>query len=253
MRNKIVLKDARLKIKRANDHIAEIRKRLLTLQDSETSIIEIDSATGGERLKHDFGDRTAFTDIALMLGDAIHNLKCALDYTWSQTVARLVPDAAGKFSKFPVYQYADQLKDAMEGRKINTSAPRLFGFVMTEIKPYEGGNPAIWTVHKVDIRDKHRLLIPVFTNLSIVGIEVEDERGERHTANTWATTQEPPFYVDYKAGIHIKNKGMLSYEVIWEDSGYLAHIPGTITHFSDFVLKVVEVFERFLETQVGSI
>jgi hypothetical protein len=247
----MAFRDARLKIDRANKHIADIRKRLVSLEDSETSAIEIDSKTGGERLKHDFGDRTAFRDIALMLGDAVHNLKCALDYTWLQTIQELVPAAVGKFAKFPVYETADELELALKGREIHVAAPALFDLVLTKIKPCYGGNPAIWTVHKLDIRDKHRLLIPVFTNLSIVGIEVEDERGEVQSGNTWATTQEPPFYVDYVAGLHIKNKGMLSYEVIFEDSGYLMHVPDTVMHYSAFILQIVETFERFLEAQVS--
>jgi hypothetical protein len=239
---------ARLKIDRADKHIADIRARLVSLEDSQTSSIEIDPPTGGQRLKHEFGDRTALTDIALMLGDAVHNLKCALDYIWVQTIEQLAPDAGGRFSKFPVYRYMDQLKDAMEGRKIHLSAPRLFE-LMVKINPCEGGNPAIWTIHNLDIRDKHILLIPVFTNLSIIGIEVENERGETFPGNTWATTQEAPFYVDFESGIHVKNKGQLAYEVIFKDSedGYLMHVPGTLLHYSKFILQVVEVFESFLK------
>lgn len=245
----MVLGDSRLKINRANEHIAQIKKCLVALQDSETSSIEIDSASGCERLKHDFTDRTAFTDMALMLGDAIHNLKCALDYTWFETLGRLAPAVVGKFSKFPVYRHANQLKDALEGREIHFSARRLFEFMLTEIRPYEGGNATIWTIHKLDIRDKHRLLIPVFTNLSIIGIEVEDERGKRHSGNSRATTQKPPFYVDQPRGFHVKNNGTLSYQVMCEDAGNLMDVPETFVHYSRIILKVVEVFERFLETQ----
>jgi len=247
------LRNSRLKIDRANKHIADIRARLVNLQDSETSIVEIDPATGGERLRHDFSDSKALTDIALMVGDAVHNLKCALDYTWFQTIERLAPAAVGKFSKFPVYQYANQLKEAMEGRKIHISAPALLDLVLGKINPCEGGNPAIWPIHKLDIRDKHRLLIPVFTNLSIMGIEVEDKNGRRVVGNTWATTQSAPFCVDYEPGIHVKNKGQLAYEVIFEDveSGYFMHVPETIMHYSGLALKIVEVFERFLESETG--
>jgi hypothetical protein len=247
----MVLRDSRLKVDRANKHIFDIRNRLVSLQDSETSSVEVNPATGSERLKHDFTDRTALTDIALMVGDAVHNLKCALDYTWFQTIERLAPVAVGKFSKFPVYRFSDQLKTALEGREIHIAAPKLFDLMLTKIKPYEGGNPAIWTVHKLDIRDKHRLLIPVFTNLSIVGIEVEDERGNRHPGDTWATAQQAPFYIDFEVGLHVKDKGILSYEVIFEDSGQLMHVPFTIMHYSELILKIVEVFEGFLETQLG--
>lgn len=248
----MILRPSRLKIDRADKHISDIKRCLVRLEDSETSVIEVNPTTGSERLKHDFSDRAALTDIALTLGDAIHNLKCALDYAWLQTIARVVPSAVGKFAKFPVYRHADQLKSALEGREIHLSAPRLFGLVMTDINPCEGGNPAIWSVHKLDIRDKHRLLIPVFTNLSIVGIDVEDENGERFPGgNTWATTKEPPYCIDLAPGLHFKNKGVLSYEVIFEDveSGYLMHVPGTILHYSKIILRVVETFERFLESE----
>src|SRR5205823_2828935 len=111
----------------------------------------INPTTREETLKHEFGDKTALFDIALMLGDAVHNLKCALDYAWMQTIERVAHQSISSHAKFPVRQTVDELKDALEGVKIHVTARDLVTLMLTKIKPCAGGNPAIWPVHHLDI------------------------------------------------------------------------------------------------------
>ena len=148
----MLLKDSRLKIDRAKEHIRNIEIRLKLMNESDTAVVEIHPHTGGEILKHDFADTSAFSDIALMLGDAVHYLNCALDYTWLQTIERLAPRAVTRHAKFPVGQTIDDLENALRGGKIDTSSSKLFNFVVTQIQPYSGGNYAIWPIHNLDIR-----------------------------------------------------------------------------------------------------
>ena len=37
-------------------------------------------------------------------------------------------------------------------------------------KPFNGGSTGLWQIHKLDIRDKHRALIPVFANFGGVSL-----------------------------------------------------------------------------------
>ena len=54
----MVFRDSRLKIERADKRIAEIKIRLVRLEEFEISTVEVNPATGGESLKHDCRDRT---------------------------------------------------------------------------------------------------------------------------------------------------------------------------------------------------
>jgi len=71
---------ARLKIDRAKHHIADVESVITALPNSYTATVEINPKGGNEVLKHDLRDRDKIiNDIALTLGDAVHNLHCALD------------------------------------------------------------------------------------------------------------------------------------------------------------------------------
>ena len=72
---------SRLKIERANQHITEIRSVVSLLPSAYVATVETDPTGGNEVVKHDLRNRDKLiSDIALMLGDAVHNLHCALDH-----------------------------------------------------------------------------------------------------------------------------------------------------------------------------
>jgi hypothetical protein len=154
------LLEARAKIERANVHIGDVDRRLKALEQTDTAVIEIHPEHGTERLIHTV-DESAFNDLALIVGDAVHNLNCALDYTWLQTIERLVPDNVKDRAKFPVHKTIEELKGALRKGKVDATCLHLYTFIVDKIQPYDGGNPAIWPIHCFANRDKHRLLIPV--------------------------------------------------------------------------------------------
>src|SRR5579871_1366414 len=170
--------DARRKVERAHAHIREIETRLKHLHESSVSRIDVDPRSRSEILVHDLTDSTAFDDLALPLGDAVHNLNCALDYIWLHTIKTLMPSLVDDRAKMPVRKYAKEVEGWLAKAGIKTTS-NLFRFIVSEIKPHSGGNDAIWAIHNFDIRDKHRLLIPVLSQGWITGIVVMDQYGER--------------------------------------------------------------------------
>lgn len=202
--------DARAKIEWADKHIVELEKRLSDLPNSYTSRVDIDPKLSYHTLVHDIADRERLlTTIALLIGDAVHNLKCALDYAWVKTIEHAAPSALGKHAKFPVYDTSVNLENALRGAKIDVSCPRLFSLMLNNICPYSGGNYFIWAVYVLNKRDKHRLLIPLTPYGSIAGIVLEDEHGVIHQAGTWGTEQTPPYYITFAANLRVKEKGNL--------------------------------------------
>ena len=247
--------DARAKTERAKHHIGDIEARILALHETDTSWTEIHPQFGTERLVHEFADTKAFFDLSLMIGDVLHNLNCALDYTWFKTAERLVPAILSNHTKFPVREKSEELEGWLKtpGKKhpsIHELCSALSEFLLDEIRPYRGGDHAIWPVHVLDNIDKHRLLIPILSSGDINGIEVVDENGESWQGNAIGTIQEPPYVVDLAIGLHFKEKGKLAAWILVNDRK-LAHplrIPHTLIHYSDLIIQVVEAFEAFVET-----
>ena|SRR6202521_5950669 len=238
-----------LKIDRAKQHINEIQTFISLLPDAYTATVEINPDGGNEVLKHDLRNRDKLiSDIALMLGDAIHNLHCALDHAWMSVLTELCPASINYQTKFPIFPIRDKVEAALRGVKIDSAAPTLFDLVVNQIKPYEGGNDSIWFIHILDIDDKHRLLLPVLEFVSILGIEVENEKGEIQKGSTWSGPQKPPYYVPIPLGWHFKEKGKVAFSVLFDDGPtfQFSDIRDMLWAFSIQVVNVVQWLENVI-------
>lgn len=267
-----ICKGARLKIKRANKHIADLDMCIESLKERLVATAHVDTNSGCEYIKCGFtgvDESEVLEEFSAIIGDAVHNLKCALDHVWVETLTRLIPARNWEKTKFPAFATRDDLEAALRNRKLQIDAPYFFRFIIGQIKPYDGGDWAIRTVHKLDIRDKHWLLIPAIHYSSIGGIYVEDQYGETHRGDTWATTQIP-FYVNFERGLHIKDPGGASLAVMFEmgaDSRPAAEVArlctgdvllrplertetravDTLRYYGEHILMIVKLFEDFTE------
>jgi hypothetical protein len=241
---------AHSKIERANDHIAQLDSEVSLLQQSDVAFIEIQPEAGYEVIKHDLlSDKEALRKIALISGDVFHNLKCALDYAWIETITKLAPYALSKFAKFPVYPTGVALEAALRGNGIDKAAGgRLFETILTKIKPYSTGDYAIWPIHRLNIRDKHRLLIPVVLYASVSGIETEENAIISRDGFTAGTHQEPPWYIHMRPGVHVRNTGKVSIGISFEygNAGYESIFADTLHMYSQSILGVVKVLEALV-------
>ncbi len=90
--------------------------------------------------------------ISLIAGDILHSLRSALDYL----ACGMVPNITTN-TKFPIGHSAEHYKSSLERLvpRLNQKALE----VLDGIKPYQGGNISLWTLHRLDNIDKHRLLL----------------------------------------------------------------------------------------------
>ena len=205
-------------------------------------------------LKHDLLDRDKIIDdIALILGDAIHNLHCALDHAWRAVLTKLCPASINNQTKFPIFPVRDKVEAALRGVKIDSAAPELFDLVLNHIKPHEGGNDSIWFIHILDIDDKHRLLLPIIEFVSVGGIEVENEAGKVVKAGTWGTAQKPPYYVPIEFGWHLKKKGQVAFSVLFDEGArfQFADIRDMLWTFSVHIHQTVDSLEIVIMTELA--
>ena len=237
--------DATSKIDRANKHIRDIEGRIIGLEDSYSAVIDIHPKFGYKCIKYDLTDKTAVNDISLLIGDALHNLKCALDYGWLMALERHAPGAIGPKTQFPTHRSRDALKAALEKAKIETLCPRLFDLMLTKIQAYDGGNNAVWAVKELNILDKHRLLLPLIGYTSIVGLEMEDDGGRPVPGFAGATWETPPLYIRIPDGWHVKKKGKPSIQLLFDEghSAQYLNVPSFLEMYSIMVLQVVETLK----------
>ena len=247
-----ICKGARLKIERADHHIANLEGSIDGLKERLTTSVDVDPDTGCEYIKCDFAsikDQDAIEDLPAIIGDAVHNLKCALDHVWFETIQRLIPSGDWDRTVFPAYYTENYLRPALRNLQIHISAPRFFDFIMSEVKPYDGGDFAVWPVHILDRRDKHRLLTPVVHYSSIGEIEVE-QNGKSWKGFTWGTTQPLPHFLRYERGIHVKDPGRASFDVMFQErgAGTETRAVDTLRIYSRSILQTVNLIEEFEET-----
>lgn len=237
-----------LKVKRANEHIAELEKRIRTLPERCTAAMHMDTAGIHEVIKYDLPNPEEESDqIALLIGDVAHNLRCALDYAWISTLEKVQPSIIDGSTKFPVRESLESLESTLHGRKIDALVPKLYDLVTLHIRPYKGGNIAVWPLHQINNFDKHRLLIPLLNYSGIIDIEMYDDIGNRVPGFTWASTQPFPYYLHVPTGWTVKDKGKATISVMFDPItfGNEFRTTDSLRLYSGVVLQIAETLQGF--------
>ena len=172
---------SRLKIERAEKHIRDINALLEEFVASDFYSVEIE--TNGHCCPNYLRfhiDTSGFRlDIAaVVIGDALHNLRSALDLLYYAAILEC-GGRPTRWTRFPVFDTGkdveNKLREALKKKQITTGIQEL---LLDTIKPYEAGNYALWAVNELNITDKHQLLIPTLQLMRFVGICLEDEKGD---------------------------------------------------------------------------
>lgn len=96
-------------------------------------------------------------DFGVIVGDAIHNLRAALDLLAVEAVARNGGNTKNVY--FPFADSAANLDDMIKRRNFHRALPEDQDAVR-QLQPYAGGNHLLRSLHDLDIQDKHHSLIP---------------------------------------------------------------------------------------------
>ena len=117
-----------------------------------------------------------------VVGDAIHNLRAALSYAFFSVLPINVDS-----KQFPVRDTREKFIWAMKGGLKKRGAPNvLLETIVDRIQPYKGGNgDALWCLHRLNIADKHRLLIAKTQLTFTTGNTPENETGKEMLVDDW--------------------------------------------------------------------
>lgn len=154
------LEGSRLKVKRAEHHILDLKEGIEAFLQSDPYEIVIKDNPEADRREHRVirADSPA-VDLSLFVGDAVHSLRSALDHLVWQLVIANGGEPNDLKTEFPVWRSESHFKSGRPGNAKGISKDALD--VLYALKPYKGGNDALWRLHRLDIIDKHRLLLTV--------------------------------------------------------------------------------------------
>lgn len=241
---------SRRKIERAYKHIDELNTMLGAFVKSNFYNIRIehDPKRGTNFACFDIDISTfPITDAALTIGDALHNLRSALDHLWYQVVL----DCGGTptyWTSFPIRDAGDSvvnvLNGALDKKQISSQVAEL---VMGSVKPYQGGNNLLYGLDRLNARDKHELLIPVLKLMQFSGVHLEDSEHRKVGASV--------YYMDESSRVRlrdtddkivtVKDKGHAAATILFDTGTALwgeAIIP-TLAKIAEEVTRTIGAFE----------
>jgi hypothetical protein len=102
-----------------------------------------------------------------IVGDCVYNLRSALDHL-AAALVKANGGTPGDYTAFPVGSDKRHFETSAIKRIDGASAAAIQ--IASELNPYPGGDDTIWRIHRLDIADKHVLLIPVAAAHKVFGV-----------------------------------------------------------------------------------
>lgn len=154
-----LLRDPLLKIERARHHINNLQSRVESfLANKPFVLMEKHRRRAGETDYYVEVRERIPTELPLIIGDAVHNLRGALDVTLFAMVGDIEPRI---YFPFPRGERPtpEDIEQSIKKAHATAAGPKVVGTIKS-LEPYIFGKGiALSCVHQLDVQDKHRLLI----------------------------------------------------------------------------------------------
>lgn len=191
--------------------------------------------------------------MALIIGDAVHNLRTALDY--AATAICRQGETSVNFVTFPFHKKRENLKNSTGMREIKEAIPNadVEQFITDTIKPYMDGNTDLWCLNKLDKIDKHNFIIPnvAIANIRMVGNIVDEWNINEGLDLTMSHDLNSPFALIRKA--FLANSDIPKYnvditsEITFPEGEFFSELPviPTLVNLRKIVDETLISLERF--------
>jgi hypothetical protein len=167
----------RIKIERAEKHLDDLEAAVQSLGEATFKLISLDSQSETRKPFLNVRPLNIYPpEIPAITGDVIHNLRCALDHlvfhlvqvgiTFGET-----PPEKWEDIQFPISHSPDSYEDG-KGRRIK-GARREAIEAIDALKPYKGGNEALWLLRRLDNTDKHSFILPIGDDVIVGGVSLK--------------------------------------------------------------------------------
>lgn len=122
------------------------------------SVVEVDDAETGDLLYNVAILEQPPREWGVLIGDILHNLRSSLDLLAEQAIV-FAGGTPTKQTGFPIGEDKKALDKLMDSR-LEGASPRCHRLVRA-LRPYREGCEQLWWLHRLNIADKHHLLVPV--------------------------------------------------------------------------------------------
>ena len=140
-----------IKVERAKEHIRDLDLKISEFKNRHPYEFKRESDSGqGERVYSLKIHQCVPIAWGAILGDAIHNLRSALDILVYQFVVSNRHEPTTK-TGFPISK--DRKDFESKGPQKVRGAPSGVIALIEELRPYKGGTEVFWVLHKLDIAD----------------------------------------------------------------------------------------------------
>lgn len=153
------LDGARVKLARAACHVQELAEAARVYLISAPFTLERSEEPNGDLLWRVRIVRPVPSECPAIVGDAVHNIRSALDLVAWQLV-EINGAQPSRDTCFPIVQSPPALFEQTLRRALNGAHPTALRLVR-RLKPFAGGNVTLLQLHALDITDKHRLVLVV--------------------------------------------------------------------------------------------
>jgi hypothetical protein len=245
---------SRKKVERAIKHIHDLNEFVSDFSRSDFYSVTIEKYKGANCVAIKYVKQFPLSAAALIIGDALHNMRSALDILYYRAFAGTT-GSADKWTRFPVRDEREELISSINGglkeKKLldHSGAIRLRDFLVDIVQPYQAGNWPLWALHDMNIMDKHQLLVPVFKVMQFSGIRLEDERGNIFVADgqPYFTEDSYRFKILREGEFKVHDKGNAATAIVFSSGVPLTNKPvlPALTQLAETVSRTIDVFEMF--------
>jgi hypothetical protein len=171
---------ARQKVGRARFHFDELKAAINRFGDSKPFEIRTELPEGtGRYVQRLIRAQAIPGDFGLIAGDVFFDLRSALDHLAFQTVLgekdiSALPEKVAQGVQFPIAKDAGTYRDRRAALEA-TGAPNSVLELLDSVEPYKGGSgEVLWKLHRLNIIDKHRLLLTTWAVTQTAWIDTLD-------------------------------------------------------------------------------
>jgi hypothetical protein len=149
----------RIKLERARRHAEELdRASREYLQSDPFTIVEAEEVFTGDLVSLAMIKRRVPPELGAIIGDVVHNLCCTLDQLAWQLVLANGQTPHNK-TAFPYAETGREFRKKADYRLQGASATAID--LVKKMQVHPNGDADLWRVCRLDVEDKHKLLIPV--------------------------------------------------------------------------------------------
>jgi hypothetical protein len=241
---------SRKKVERAMKHIGDLNDFISAFSDSDFYSVQVQEHKGSNKVFIAYSRQFPISSAALIIGDALHNLRSALDLVYYRAFDGAT-GLADKWTRFPIRDEREELIASINGglkqKKLSDhpGAIKLRDFVVDVVKAYQAGNWPLWVLHDMSIMDKHHLLIPVFKIMAFTGISLKDDSETIFSVGPYYTEDSDRFKIGREGNFAIHNKGHATTAVVFSVGVPFQDRPviPALTQLAEAVTRTIDAFE----------